>query len=126
MKRILLTITGSLLIVFGLLLINKEKGYFNIPLFSVPSGHVRIKFINESPEVIQSIKRKRGLSSPVITNLKPYTSDYILIKHSSGEGTCDFSVVFESGKTLSCSEAYIEPGYYLTYTIQQDSVYLVY
>lgn len=124
MRRFLFII-GGLLIVLGFVLINQEKGYFNIPFFNVPSGYVRADFINQSPETIQSI-RTIGLTTAGIIDLKPYTQEHILVKHNGGEGSCAFSIYFESGKTLSSPETYIESGYHLTYTIYQDSIHIDY
>ncbi|MFT5647675.1 MAG: hypothetical protein ACI976_002369 [Aureispira sp.] len=118
--------TVSLFICVGLLVINKETGYFNIPFFNVPSGHVRADFINKSSETIQDITTFKGVSSHGISNLESNATKPLFIKYTGGEGILDFSITFQSGKKLSCTDVYIERGYHLTYTIYSDSVHIAY
>jgi hypothetical protein len=123
---------GFLLFSVGLLFINKETGYFNIPFFNVPSGHVRVDFINKSSEKIQDITTFKGIpsfkrvSSHGISNLESNATKPLFIKYAGGEGILDFSITFQSGKKLSCTDVYIEQGYHLTYTIYSDSVHVTY
>lgn len=122
----------SLFICVGLLFINKETAYFNIPFFNVPSGHVRVDFINKSSEKIQDIitfkgiPSFKGVSSHGISNLESNATKPLFIKYTGGEGVLDFSITFQSGKKLSCTDVYIEQGYHLTYAIYSDSVHVAY
>lgn len=116
----------SLFICLGLLFINKETGYFNILFFNVPSGHVRVDFINKSAETIQQITTLKGVPSDGVSNLESNATEHLLIKYTGGEGILDFSITFQSGKKLSSTDVYIEQGYHLTYTIYSDSVHIAY
>jgi hypothetical protein len=125
MKRFLILIS-SLLILSGFLYCNKQSGYFNIPFFRAPSGHIRADFINKSPETIKSITSMKEITSSKITNLKSNAREFLFIKYTGGEGLLDFVITFQSGKTLSSDDVYIEQGYHLTYIIYSDSIYVAY
>lgn len=125
MKRLLVLIS-SLLILFGFLYSNQQSGYFNIPFCNVPSGHIRADFINKSTEIIKSISSRKEITSSKINHLEPNAKQFIFVKHTGGEGILDFMITFQSGKTLSSNNVYIEQGYHLTYTIYSDSVDIAY
>ena len=99
------------------LFVNKQTGYFDIPLFNVAQDSVRIKFKNESGKTIKYISIN-GKEVPKIEHGDSYVYMY---KHS-GEGTYPFVVEFEDGSQLKEGERYVEPRYYITETIKAHSV----
>lgn len=125
MKRFFILLS-SLILLIGFLFVNKQSGYFNIPFFNVPSGHIRADFINKSTEAIKSITSWKEITSSKINNLKPNAREHLFIKHTGGEGILGFLITFESGKTLSSNDVYIERGYHLTYIVYSDSIHLAY
>lgn len=102
------------------LMIDRYTGMLecHIPLFSVRNDHVRIDFINESTENIQSIHVNGIISTGEIESGE---RKVIMFPHN-GEGTYFFSVDFSSGKVLTENERYIEGGYFLTEHIYSDRV----
>jgi hypothetical protein len=102
----------------GFLVINRQIGYFYIPLFSVPNNSVRVKFKNESDQPIKAIY----INGQTINSLKIGDSYIYTYRHSSGEGTYQFEVEFERGNKLKEQERYVEEGYYITEIIKNNSV----
>jgi hypothetical protein len=114
MKKTLIIIV---IVLIGLLLVNKQIGYADIPFFSVPNDSVRVRFINDSDKTISTIK----INGQTIKTIK--TGDYFIYTYKhSGEGTYQFEVEFETGKKLKEKQRYVEAGYYLTEIIKNNSV----
>jgi len=113
-----LKITLILIIAFvGFLFVNRQIGYFDIPLFSVPRDSVRIKFKNDSDRTIKAIH----VNGQTIQSIES-GDDYIYTYKHSGEGTYQFEVEFENGDKINEGERYVESGYYLTEIINSNSV----
>jgi hypothetical protein len=117
MRKISKTLLISIIILIGLLFVNKQVGYFDIPFFNVPKDSVRIKFINDSDKTISAIK----INGQTIKTIK--VGDYFIYTYKhSGEGTYQFEIEFETGKKLKEKQRYVEAGYYLTERINNNSV----
>ena len=108
--RILLSLIMGLA---GFLFLNKEYqllGY-DIPFFSVPHGMVRVDFINDGDETIESISIDT-IDEPIrdiaVGERRSVTFEHI------GEGSYHFKATFISGKEVEGEQTYIEAGYFLT------------
>lgn len=121
MKKIILIIFILILASIGGLILNKQYSLtkYEIPLFSVPNGHVRVDFVNKSDENIQSISLFPNAVK--IENIKVGERRTVTFEHS-GEGTYQFVVNFDSGNQLKESERYIERGYFITENIYNNVV----
>jgi hypothetical protein len=121
MKKTILITAILIFSLIGFLLSNKhlQLTSFHIPLFSVPSGYVRVDFVNKSDETIKFI----SLSSSElnIKDIKIGERRTVIFKHS-GDGTYQFVVEFSSGKKIKESDRYIEGGYFLTESIFSNEV----
>lgn len=118
MKRKSKIVFILIIAITAFLIINKQVGYFNIPLFNVPHNSVRVKFINESNQSIKAIY----INGQTINSLKFGDSYIYTYEHSSGEGTYQFEVEFENGNKLKDQERYVEKGYYITEIVKNNSV----
>ena len=121
MKKITLVLLATIIASSGALFINKHYGLtnYNIPLFSAPSGKVRIDFVNKSDDIIQSISLFP--SSEKIENIQVGERRSVTFKQS-GEGTYQFTVYFADGHELKEGERYVESGYFTTETIYKHKV----
>jgi len=122
MKKIILILILLTIGIIGFLFINKQYALtsYNIPLFSVPNGHVRVDFINKSNENIKSISLFPDTET--IKNIKVGERRTVTFEHSSGEGAYQFIVYFDSGNQIKDGERYIETGYFLTENIYNNEV----
>ncbi|MFY0644352.1 MAG: hypothetical protein JXR19_07780 [Bacteroidia bacterium] len=100
-----------ILLVLGFLGVNKYHFIVSqkIPFFSVPPGHVRIDFINNSMTHIDSVKIDGYLKT--IKNLKQNKRKSVSF-NVEGESTYSYVVYFMNGVVLKSKERYIETGYH--------------
>ena len=121
MKKTIIILSILFIGSIGFLLLNKQYALtdYNIPLFSVPKGHVRVDFVNKADENIKSISLSS--SSEKIKNIKVGERRTVTFEHS-GEETYQFIVEFESGNQIKEGERYIEKGYFITEKIYNNRV----
>jgi len=117
MKKALKIILILFIAFSGFLFVNKQIGYFEIPLFCVPNDSVRIRFINESDKNVKEIH----INGQTIKMLKIGDSSIYTYKNS-GEGTYQFEVEFETGERIKQGERYVEAGCYITEIIKNENV----
>ena len=103
------------------LIVNKQYSLtkYQIPFYSVPDGQVRVDFVNNSDQNIQSISLFPSTNK--IENIQVGERRTVTFKQS-GEGTYQFIVNFDSGDQLVESERYIERGYFITENIHNNQV----
>jgi hypothetical protein len=121
MKRIILITILLTIGTIGFLFLNKQYALtdYEIPLFSVPNGQVRVDFINKSNENINSISLFP--STEKIENIKVGERRTVTFEHS-GEGNYQFIVNFDSGNQIKEGGRYIEGGYFVTENIYNNEV----
>jgi hypothetical protein len=121
MKKIILILFLLTIGTIGFLVLNKQYALtdYEIPLFSVPNGQVRVDFVNNSDENIKSISLFP--TTDKIENIKVGERRTVTFEHS-GEGTYQFIVNFDSGNQIKESERYIEGGYFVTENIYNNEV----
>lgn len=112
---------GFVFAILLVLMINRYTGMFqtHVPYFSQPEGHVRVDFVNETSEDIQTISFD---NRPIhFNNLEAGERKTVLFPHL-GEGVVSYKIIFDEVDTLEISGHYIESGFFITEHIYKDRV----
>ncbi len=115
-----------LIISIILLFVNKHFAYFEIPFFSVPTGCVRIDFVNKSSNKIKLIRIINGRNSQFLKPNIEIGEKCTIVFKCSGEGIYKLNIEFESGRKYDVDERYIESGYYNKELIYDREVVTIY